>query len=252
MALAIDASTPAPTSVGVDVTSVTSASFSPPAGSVIVLAYADGADSGASAHSISSVTDSLGSHLTWNFLVRSNTVSSGSLSGTCEFWYASCPSSQTNMTVSVTLNNTTNNTTSPVGCMLPIVFTGADTTQNGATGTASSTTGGTITKSITTTRANSWVIACGHNDNNSTNVTAGSGQTATVNGNDTRKVDSTDLMVAYVLTQTATTASSGTSVTMNCTAPTNVQFNFAVLEVLEAASATYTGAPRPQLNAYRM
>ncbi len=168
MALAIDASTPNLKLVPITGTSVASNVFSPPANSVIVLMVVTINPSGAVA-SVSSVTDSLGSHLTWALIpgARSNTNSSGNLGGTCEIWYASCPNAQTNMTVTPTYTNPAG-AGNGEGFVLPIVFTGAATTQNGAVATDPQTVAALPSKSVTTTRAGSRVIACALNYTNAT------------------------------------------------------------------------------------
>lgn len=239
MALAIDASTPAPKLVPITGTSVASNTFSPPANSVIALMVVVIGPSG-SATSVSSVTDSLGSHLTWGLITgaRSNTNSTGNLGGTCEVWYASCPSAQTNMTVTPTYSNPAG-AGNAEGFVLPIVFTGAATTQNGAVATDPQTAAALPSKAVTTTRAGSRVIGCALNYTNATGPTAGTAQTNTINGNSTIVTNATDGDAAWGQMQNANTTSSGTVVTINDTAP-SCKHNMVVVEILATSSTTFT------------
>ena len=103
MALAFDPSSPAPkSSTYVGTTPVTQASnsFSPPAGSVIIVAYW-ACDSFADTWNTPTITDSLGAHLTWHSSTQyADTTEAGPATGI--FW-AYTASAQTNMTVSVTV-----------------------------------------------------------------------------------------------------------------------------------------------------
>lgn len=239
MALAIDASTPTFKPVPISGTSVASNVFSPPANSVIVLMVVAIGPSGA-ASSVSSVTDSLGSHLTWGLIpgARSNTNNAGNLGGTCEVWYASCPSAQTNMTVTPTYTNPAG-AGNAEGFVLPIVFTGADTTQNGAVATDPQTAAALPSKAVTTTRAGSRVIGCALNYTNATGPTPGTGQTNTINGFSIIMTNATDGDAAWGQMQTANTSASGTVVTINDTAP-SCKHNMVVVEILAAAAGGTT------------
>lgn len=241
MGLAIDASTPAPKNVPISGTSVASNSFSPPAGSVIVLMCVVIGPSG-SAASVTSVTDSLGSHLMWGLIpgARSNTNNVGNLGGTCEVWSASCPSAQSNMTVTPTYTPDPAGAGGNEGFILPIVFTGAAPTQNGAVATDPQTGAALPSKAVTTTRMGSWVIGCVLNYTNATGPTPGTAQTNTINGNSVIVTNSTDGDAAWGQIQNAVTVASGTSVTINDTAP-SVHHNMVVVEIL----AGLMKPPRP-------
>lgn len=238
MTLAIDASTPALKLVPISGTSVASNTFSPPASSVIVLMVVTIGPSNV-VSSVSSVTDSLGSHLTWGLIsgARCNTNNVGNLGGTCEVWYASCPSAQTNMTVTPTYTNPAGGGGANEGFILPIVFTGADTTQNGAVATDPQTSAALPSKAVTTTRAGSRVIGCVLNYTNATGATVGTAQTTTINGNVIQVTNSTDADAAWGQMQNANTTSSGTSVTINDTAP-SVNHNMVVVEILASSGPT--------------
>lgn len=244
MALAIDASTPAIAAGAANATSITSAAFSPPANSVIVVCVlADGP--GTTVQSVSGMTDNLGSHLGWALITGSQgNESNAALGGCTEIWYASCPSAQTSMTVTATFAHATSGGHSPDSAILPIVFTGAATTQNGAANhfvPASPAVQNVPTLNVTTTAANSWVIGCVQNYDSGTGPTVGTNQTDTINGHVATELNATDGDAYWVQIQTATTPSSGTVVTINDTAP-SVRHNMSVVEVL---AATGGSSPTP-------
>jgi len=164
------------------------------------------------AQSIKTLT---GAGLTWTLRKRVNTSA-----GTSEIWTAVAPSVLTNATVTATRN-----TGSYVGFMSVVAFSGADTTVIGAVGGASGNSGAP-TANLVTTRANSWVWAVGNDWDGATARTVGSGQT---------KVDeflATGIGDSFWLQrQTNQTANSGTTVTMNDTAPTNHRWNWALIEI---------------------
>lgn len=96
-------STPTPTYtgfIGTQTATVTSTTFSPPANSLIIVVV-NAYESFNNVWGAATATDSLGSHLTWT--VEPQADSTQSVGGV---WvaYAQCPSAQTNMTVSVSLD----------------------------------------------------------------------------------------------------------------------------------------------------
>lgn len=242
MALAIDASTPAIAAGAANATSITSAAFSPPASSVIVVCVlADGA--GNTVQSVSSMTDNLGSHLSWAKMVAGS-ESNAALGGCTEIWYAACASAQTSMTVTASFAHATAGTHSPDSAILPIVFTGAASTQNGATNAfvpASPAVAGLPTLNVTTTANGSWVIGCVENYDSATGPTVGSGQTDSINGHTATELNASDGDAYWVQMQSTTTATSGTVVTINDTAP-SVRHNMVVAEIL---AGTGGSSPTP-------
>lgn len=83
--------------------SFASNTFSPAAGSVIVcLVFAS--QSYIAAWNAASITDSLATHLTWNLAASATDVTLAGQQGACWLFWASCPSSQTNMTVTPTVS----------------------------------------------------------------------------------------------------------------------------------------------------
>jgi len=146
VSLTIDSSTPAASQSanGVSVTSLASNTFSPPAGSVIVVFWGNG-NTGTNP---TSITDSLGSHLSWS----SDTTAGSTSTASAGMYWASCPSAQSNMTVTVNFAST------QALYILPVVFTGEVSTSLGATTTASPASGSTLTATVTPQAAGSYVF----------------------------------------------------------------------------------------------
>jgi hypothetical protein len=167
-------------------------------------------DGGSSPQTISSVT---GGGLTWTLRSRAN-----GRPGTSEIWQAVAPAALSNVTVKATLSS------SRVGAVTVLSFTGASTSVNGATVSAGAASGAP-TASLTTTRANSWVFAVGDDYSNAIARTVGANQTLV--DQDLAPVGDT----YWVQRQNTTTPNSGTSVTMNDTAPTTDQWNLALIEI---------------------
>jgi len=243
MALAIDASTPAATSISNSGTTTASASFSPPASSVIFVFFAMVGATGVTAQSVNSLTDSLGSHLGWALFTgsRDNIRSGTTLDGDTEVWWASCPSAQTNMTITATYAIANGNASgNPAGIMQIVVFTGAATTQNGAASIRNSTASATPSQTLVTSTNNSWVFGTLQNWTSSTGPTAGASQTNTINGSSSILLNAGDGDAYWAQLQNAVTPTSGTTVTLNDTAPTSIAFHFSMVEVIPGITAQST------------
>ena len=123
--------------------------------------------------------------------------------------------------------------------MTVVTFTGVDTSgvngagAVGATGTGSGASGAP-TASLVTTRNNSWVFGVGNDWDGAIARTAGANQTVVhqllLSSGDT----------FWVQKQNSTTPLSGTTVTINDTAPTADRYNLSAVEILPA-----TGASQP-------
>jgi galactose oxidase-like protein/Big-like domain-containing protein/Kelch motif protein len=172
------------------------------------------------------VTGVSGGGLTWTLVRRTNVQS-----GTSEIWRAFATSPLSNVTVAATISQS-------LGCSLTVMsFAGVDTTGTngsgaiGATGTANSSRGAP-TASLTTTRSGSWVMGVGNDYDNAISRTPGANQT----------VVHQDLTPAgdtyWVQMQSAPTAVSGTTVSINDTAPTTDRYNLSICEVLPVSSGT--------------
>lgn len=213
-----------------DSSSVTNAvqtpSFSTAAGSELLLAfiatdYVGGANT--------TVTGVSGAGLTWTLVLRTNAQR-----GTAEIWRAFSTSALSSVTVTATLSQ------SVAASVTVMSFTGVDTTGtngSGAIGATSSTnaSSGGPSATLQTTRNNSWVLGVGNDYDNAIARTVGTGQTLVHQNlsfvNDTY----------WVQRQNNVTPASGTSVTINDTAPTSDRYNLSIVEVL--AAATGGGSP---------
>ena len=172
------------------------------------------------------VTGVSGGGLTWALVRRTNVQS-----GTSEIWRAFATLPLSNVTVSATISQS-------VGCSLTVMsFAGVDTTGTngsgaiGATGTANSKSGAP-TASLTTTRNGSWVMGVGNDFDNAISRTPGPNQV----------VVHQDLTSAgdtyWVQMQSAPTTVSGTTVSINDTAPTTDRFNLSICEVIPVSTGT--------------
>jgi len=234
MAIALDASTPAATTIVKASTSQASASFSPPANSLIIVFFGVQAVDSASAQSVSAVTNT-GTALTWTRKVLAN-HSGSSPGGSAEIWWAFNTAAQTGITVSANFTRPAAASTDQNGGLMAVkVYTGTATSlSTAASGSQISTANAVFSASVTTTAANSWVWGVALNWSNSTVGTAGTAQTIVESVNDTTSGDA-----EWSQKQNATTPSSGTSVTINDTAP-SVTHLLAVIEILAAGGTLKT------------
>jgi hypothetical protein len=170
---------------------------------------------------VSSIT---GGSLSWTFVSRVNTNA-----GSCELWrsFAPTPTSQ-----SFTYNfSATIVSANHIICSI----TGTDFTgTNGSAAIGNIVTGTTTAAapsvSLTTTRDNSWVWAAVNEGNTAAGtITAGTSQTILRSQNDVGNT-----CASFMWRQNAITPTSGTSVTMNCTAPTTGNCNILAVEILPA------------------
>lgn len=104
----------------------TSNTFSPPAGSLIVV-MGCATQSFNNAWNAPTMTDSLATHLTWNLVDRQNDVTFSGATSQVAIWWALCPSAQTNMTVTQTASVGGSGQTVTFSSLAPAVWTGADT-----------------------------------------------------------------------------------------------------------------------------
>lgn len=228
--LAIDASTPAAKHGSQTVPALVSNSFSPPAGSQIWVFWGANDDPNSGQPAAPTITDSLGTHLTWNQTDWSRAADTSNIgNGQAAIWWANCPSAQTNMTVTVTNGSQANS--GEDAHLAPVVFTGADTTQNGAHGKGGGTSQ-TGTATYTATRAGSWgFLVFGDWAASSSHPTVQSG--CTEDSWTTLATQST----GWVIRRTTADGVSGNNVTVGASAPT-VEGRYAYVEVLPAVTAT--------------
>ena len=213
---------------GTSSTTVATAPFSTTSGNELLLAFV-GSDWQPSQSSANvTVTGVTGGGLTWVLVRRTNAQS-----GTAEIWRAFAPAPLTNITVTATLSQSVQSS------MTVMSFTGVDTTGTNGSGAIGAVAGGSAssgapTATLVTTRNNSWVVAAGNDYDNAISRTVGAGQTLVHQYlspiNDTY----------WVQRRTNPTPFSGTSVTINDTAPTGDRYNLSIVEVLVSSNQTPT------------
>lgn len=198
-------------------TTIATPAFSTKSGNELLLAFIATDYLGGANTTVSSVA---GGGLTWKLVQRTNVQS-----GTAEIWTALASSTLSNTTVTATISQ------SVVTSITLVSFTGVDTTTGtnlpnaiGATGTGNSAKGAP-TASLVTTRTNSWVLGVGNDYDNAIARTLGTGQTL-VHQFLTPTGDT-----YWVQMQSTTTALSGTTVTVNDTAPSSDRYNLSIVEV---------------------
>ena len=232
MALAIDASTPAIFGQAGS-TSVTSNSFSPPAGSLLVVLVGH---CGFATLSAFTMTDSLASHLGW-----SNPVAAAQSNHEyAQIWIASVGAAPGSMTVTANWTGTTSYSDS----ITVLVLTGAANNQAGAAhNTATSSTAALASCGVTTTAAGSWCFGIVCSDASSTAPTIPGGQTDVFNSL-TMFLAGTSGTGHWVQGTSSPTSLSGTPVTINDTAPSQ-EYGMAVLEILAAGGGITLDASTP-------
>ena len=199
---------------------ITTPAFSTTSGSELLLAFVAGDFQPSQSSANISVTGVSGAGLNWVLVKRSNTQA-----GTAEVWRAFAPSLLSNVTVTATLSQSVQSS------MTVLSFAGVDTSGangSGAIGATVSTnaSSGAPTATLVTTRNNSWIFGVGNDYDNAIGRTPGSGQKLV--HQDLAPINDT----YWVQMQNTATALSGTSVTINDTAPTTDRYNLAIVEVL--------------------
>jgi hypothetical protein len=206
-------------------TAVTTPTFSTAYGNELLLAFvASDYLSGTN----TTATGVSGAGLTWVLVLRTNVQS-----GTAEIWRAFAPAPLSNVTVTAALSQ------SAVSSITVVSLAGVDTSGTNGSGAIGATAGanassGAPTASLKTTRANSWVFGVGNDYDSATQRTLGTGQTLV--SQYLPSVGDT----YWVQRQTSPTPASGTTVTINDTAPTTDRYNLSICEVLPATSGTTT------------
>jgi hypothetical protein len=214
MAIAEDASSPATVTAAASSSALTTASFSPPAGSLLIALASFGPLSGTCTLSVS---DS-GSH-TWTLGKRQNATGVP----TSEVWWTYLASAPGSITVTATPTN------GGAGQLLTVrVLTGCSPTQTGATG---STSGVTPTVSVTTTQAGSWVYGVLGD-----NATAQAQLTANANTSVISWFQDTSEVETYSSFKGAASTSSPGATTFGFTTGNSDTYEIAAMEVLPAAA----------------
>ena len=199
---------------GSSTTTVTTPTFSTHAGNQLLLAFVSTDNVTAAATRVNGIS---GGGLAWTLVIRNNTQR-----GTAEIWRATSPIVLNSISVTATLSQAVNSS------MTVITFTGADLgTTNGIGATASgSGATGAPTATLVTTRNGSLVVGVGVDWDNPIARTVGAGQTLIHQY--LAPVGDT----YWVQRQTNSNTASGTTVTINDTAPTTDRYNLALVEIL--------------------
>jgi hypothetical protein len=192
---------------------ITTGTFSTSASNELLLAFI-ASDALSASVTVSSVS---GGSLTWTLVQRTNAQL-----GTSEIWRAFATSPLTNITVTANLSQTV------TGSMTVMSFIGADPAGPVGRTAAANASSGAPSAGLITTRNNSLVLGVGSDWDTATARTLGTNQTLV------HQLLSTNGDTYWVQRQTATTPLSGTSVTINDTAPTGDRYNLAICEILPA------------------
>jgi hypothetical protein len=197
--------------------SVATAAFSTNGGNRVLLAFVAADHTGGANTTVTSVS---GAGLTWQLVVRANAQR-----GTAEIWRAYAPDALADVTVTAKLSQSVDS------LLTVLALTGVDTSGvngSGAIGStaARSAASGAPSVTLTTTRANSWVVAVGNDWDNPVPRTVGAGQ-ALVHQYMPPVGDS-----YWVQRLIGQTGPSGSTVTINDAAPATDRWNLAAVEVL--------------------
>lgn len=208
-------------------TRVSTSPFSTAFGNELLLAFVS-ADQVSSAHT--TVTNITGGGLTWVLVQRTNAQF-----GTAEIWRAFAPSILAGVSASATLSQRV------CASITVMTFAGVDTTgTNGSGAIGQVGTGnanpGAPTASLATTRSGSLVLGVGNDYDNAIPRQPGAGQM--VVHQFFPPVGDT----YWVQMQSSINLLSGTSVTINDTAPSGDRYNLSIVEVLPALSVGSTGS----------
>jgi len=198
---------------------IASPAFSTTAGNELLLAFISTDYLGGTNTTVTGVS---GAGLTWVLVARTNVQS-----GSSEIWRAFATSPLSSVIVTATLSQ------SVLSSMTIVSFGGVDSTGTNGSGAIGSTKSansakGAPTATLVTTRNNSWVFGVGNDYDNAIARTPGTNQT--VVHQDLTSVGDT----YWVQMQNAPTPTSGTSVTINDTAPTGDRYNLTICEILPA------------------
>jgi hypothetical protein len=223
--------------IGIDVTTamdqgsakntVSTSVFSTALGNELLLAFV-AADSITSPNT--TVTQVAGGGLTWVLVERTNVQK-----GTAEIWRAFAPSALSGVTVTATLSQKVDS------CITVMSFTGVNTSGTNGSGAIGAVGSGNAnpgapTASLVTTGNGSWVLGTGDDWDNAITRTPGTGQS--VVSQYLAPVGDT----YWVQMQNSPTLLSGTTVTINDTAPTGDRYNLGIVEILAVPGAATTGS----------
>lgn len=241
MALAIDGSTPAvAVSTSNTTTTVTSGSFTPPAGSLLLIRWAWNT-SASDTPAAPAITDSLGAPLTYTLLEHKTRAAGGAVDGQCAAWWAVVGSSAA-MAITVTRGTGTN---TQGGALHVTVLTGQDSvTPIGVHGKLGSTSAASIAQSYTaaTTGGQGFIVTTDWDLLGA--ETAGAGCTLTNGGSGNAGPE-----ISYgFLRRSSADDTSGVSNTLNVTIPgTSTNLSWIWVEVVPPGGASTLAGPPAQV-----
>ncbi len=223
LATGVALSTPAYAAIGIDAnvstnqgsakTTVSTPAFSTTSSNELLLAFVATDYLSGTNTQVSGVA---GGGLTWALVVRTNAQS-----GSSEIWRAFAPSALSQVTVTATLSQ------SVLSSLTVMSFTGVNTSGTNGSGAIGATQSanaskGAPTATLVTTQNSSWVFGVGNDFDNAIARTPGAGQSL-VHQDLTSTGDT-----YWVQMQNSPTPLSGTSVTINDTAPTGDRYNLSI------------------------
>jgi hypothetical protein len=238
VALAIDGSTPAvATNTSTTVATITTASFTPPAGALLLVMWA-GDTQASVTPGTPTITDNLGAHLTYTLVDhRKLTDTPTGVDGQAAVWWAVVGSSAA-MTVTVTSGTASGARES---ALKVVVITGQHATPIGAHGTSGTKSAASIAQSYTGTASSNWgfIAICDWDLKGA--ETAGTGCTVINSAN-------VASAISYgFLRRTTADGTNGGSTTLNVTIPTtSTNLCWCYVEVVPAATAAATFPPSPR------
>lgn len=229
MALAIDTSIKGTTSGSSG--SITTPGLTTAGANELLIAFCGG--DGSTGVGDGHVTNITGGPGGWAEVNRANsqTIAGGNnWNGWASIWWTFAPTKLTAATFTMTFS-------AGPGWILIVAFTGADTVDAIGASNIAGAASGAPSKSLVTTKDNSWVWGTIWDWSNNVTPTIPANQTQQDIFNDTTSGDSG--WTQYV---TLTTPSTGTSVTINDTAPTADNWNLCMVEILPAIVVISTPA----------
>ncbi len=180
------------------------------------------------------VTGVSGGGLTWALADRTNAQG-----GTSEVWRTFAPAKLSSVSVTATLSG------GVYSSITVMSFTGVDPSGTngsgaiGATASASAAAGvGAPTGSLVSTRDGSWVMGVGNDTSTATIAVAGPSQSIV------NQYQTPNLNTYWVQRQINTTPVTGTTVSINDTAPASDRYNLSVVEILPPSSCVVALVPQ--------
>lgn len=220
MALAIDASTPVIVNTAGAVASLTTASFTPPLGALLVVMFNNAANT-----NLQTTPTNTGGAVTWAGSAQQTEAANACAASV---WLGT-------VTTSASMTVTAHVTSSADWGFAVAVVTGQAATQNGATQIGTSASGAPSATIASLTGSNSLVLGSIANFSNGTGPTVGSNQSDSFNAHTFLWQDGTNA-AGWMQFDTRISLSAGASDTINDSAPT-IAYSMVAVEILVAGAA---------------